>query len=424
MLKLLASKLHIHPAWLVLFSCCMFFGASMGIFSNCSSLYTADLLAELGWSMTLSTVLGIASTVSRLAATAITYKIFKKYNLKLVLSLSVIVIMGSCIAKGFARGIADMVIINILIGASGAFLLFVPAPMLINNWFVKKKDTALGAAMLCSGLFAAVLSPVFSSIMLRHDWRYATIVNGIVGLAVALPPILLFAVKTPEELGLKPYGWTEPEPLKVASSPSEAFEDGHTDFDTRFTAKEKQLRFLLSAVLALLICALSCMPGRLPHFATTSGIGTALGGLMFSVSQIGNMASKAAMGPLCDRFGPRKTYTGSLLLVLVSYTALCFMPVSPFVLLPVSFLSGLSCGNNMMIYPAAVRTYSKGDEYTYYISRVSMAMTFFGTPFELLLGYLYDTSQSYQSTFLLFAVMEAVTVVLCLMMFRREKNSR
>jgi len=422
MMKLIASKLHIHPAWLVLFSCCMFFGASMGIFSNCSSLYTADLLAEMGWSMTLSTILDIATTVSRVAATAITYKVFKKYDLKLILSLSVIAIMGGCILKGFIRGIADFVLINILIGASGAFLLYVPAPMLINNWFVKKKDTALGIAMLCSGMFAAILSPVFSSIMLSHDWRYATIVNGIVGLAVALPPVLLFAVRTPEELGLKPYGWTEPEPLKVASTPSQAFEEGHADFDTRFTAKEKKQRFLLSAVLALLICALSYMPGRLPHFATTSGIGTSLGALMFSVSQFGNMASKALMGSLCDRFGPRKTYTASLILVLISYTALCFMPTSPLILLPVSFLSGISCGNNMMVYPAAVRTYSRGDEYTYYISRVSMAMTVFGTPFALLLGLLYDTSRSYQSTFLLFAVMEAVTVVLCLMMFRKEDS--
>jgi len=406
-----------------MFCCCAFFGASMGIYSNCASLYTADFLADMGWSLTLCTVVEIACTVSRLIATYFTVKIFKKFRLKTVLSLAIIAMMGSCILKGFIHGIPGYIIVNILNGAGGGFLLYVPVPMLINNWFVKRKDTALGIAMLCSGLFATICSPIFSNLMLTHGWRYATMVNGIVALAVALPAVLLFAVKTPGELGLKPYGWTEPEPMKVATSPSEVFKNGNEDFDTRFTAKEKKSRFLLSMVLALLILCLSYVPGRLPHFATTTaGIGTAVGALMFSLGQAGNMASKALMGPLCDKFGPRKTYTASLAIVLISYVALCFIPTSPVVLLPVAFLTGISSGNNMMVYPAAVRTYAKGEEYAYYISKISMGLTIIGTPFALLLGVLYDTSGNYFSTFILFAVLEAVTVVLSLMMFRKEEE--
>ena len=417
-------KTKLHPAWLVLLCCCAFFGASMGIYNNCASLYTADMLAEMGWSLTLSTVLEISLTVSRLAATSVTYKVFRKYDLKLVLTLAVIAMMGGCIAKAFLKNMAHYVLINLLIGAGGAFLLYVPVPMLINNWFAKRKDTALGTAMLCSGLFAAICSPIFSDVMLKHGWRYANVVNGLTGLAVALPPIFLFAVKTPEQLGLKPYGWTEPEPMKVATSPSQVFENGNEDFDTRFSAREKKNRFLLSAVFSLLIFAISYLPARLPHFASTGSIGTAAGALMFSVSQIGNMASKGLMGPLNDRFGSRRTYTAALAVVLVSCILLCFMPTSLCVLLPVAFLTGVSSGNNMMIYPAAVRTYSRGEEYTYYISRVSMAMTFFGTPFSLLLGVLFDTTQNYRYTFLLFAGMAAVTVVLSLLMFRKDAEAQ
>ena len=54
------GKHHIHYAWVVLFACCMFFGASMGIYSNCSGLYTAGMLGEMGWSLTLITVFGAA----------------------------------------------------------------------------------------------------------------------------------------------------------------------------------------------------------------------------------------------------------------------------------------------------------------------------------------------------------------------------
>ena len=410
----------IHYAWLVLFCCCMFFGASMGIFGNCEALYTAEMLADLGWSYTLLTVIGAALTVSRMIGTRFTTAVFRKHRLKPVLSAAVIVMMGSCIAKAFMHSAAVYTVINILLGVSGAFLLYVPVPLLINNWFAEKRETALGIAMLCSGLFAAVLSPVFNAVMVARGWRTACIVNGIVGLAVALPPIWLFAVKTPEEMGLKPYGWKPPEPMKVYTSPSQVFENGNPDYDTRFSVKEKKQKFYLSAVLAMFVCAMSGVPGRLPHFAATCGPGSTAGALMLSVAQAGNMLSKAVMGPLCDRFGPRKTYSASLFIVFLSFLALCFMPSSLKILLPVAFLAGLSAGNNMMIYPSAVRSYSRGEEYAGYIARVSMAMTFFGTPFSLLVSAVFDRTGSYFPVFLIYAALEGVCVLLSLKMFPKE----
>ena len=70
----------IHRAWLVLFSCCMFFGASMGIYSNCTGIYTADMLDELGWTYTIITICGIALTVTRVVASRFAPKIFQKYS--------------------------------------------------------------------------------------------------------------------------------------------------------------------------------------------------------------------------------------------------------------------------------------------------------------------------------------------------------
>lgn len=411
------KKPKIHYAWLVLFCCCCFFGASMGIYGNCASLYTADCLAEMKWTLTLSTLMGIGNTVARLITTRYTDVVFRKLPLKPVLACSIIIMMGACMSQYFMHSVFFCVVVNILIGFSGSFLLFVPVPLLINNWFVEKRETALGIAMLCSGMFAAILSPVFNSIMVACGWRVAVVVNGLVGLLVGLPPILLFAVKTPEELGLKPYGWKEPDPLKVSTSPSQVFENGNPDYDTRYSPQEKKRLFILSAVMAMFICALSGLPSRLPHWASVSGIGSAMGALMLSVSQAGNMASKAAMGPLCDRFGPRITYTTSLFIVFLAFLALCFMPTQAWILLPIAFLTGISAGNNMMIYPRAVRGYSKGEEYVYYISRVSMAMTFFGTPFGLLVSAIFDLTGGFFYVFVVFTVLEGICVLLSLKMF-------
>lgn len=406
----------IHRAWLVLFSCCMFFGASMGIYSNCTGIYTADMLDELGWTYTIITICGIALTVTRVVASRFAPKIFQKYSVKLVLSLAIITMAVGSILKCWMHSIFLYVIVNILIGVSGAFLLYIPVPMLLNNWFIKRRETALGIAMLCSGLFAAILSPVFSRVQELYGWRFAILVNSIAVLVVALPPILLFAVRSPEEIGMKPFGYEEsPEEEKPSGVPI------RIEPEMKLTFREKQRKFVLSLILAMVVFALSYIPARLPHIASAAGISAATGALMLSASQVGNMLSKALMGAMCDRFGPRRSYIATLVLVFISYLAFCFSPTSPYILLPASFLTGISAGNNMMIFPAAIRTYANSDEYAMYIGKSSIAMTLFGTPTSLFLSLMYDITGGYFEVFVIFTALEALAIVLSLMMFPKKK---
>ena len=106
------GKHHIHYAWVVLFSCCMFFGASMGIYSNCSGLYTADMLGELGWSLTLITVLGFGNTVTRLYGSRIAPKLFKKYSMKTVMAVAVIVLMLGGMSKSLVKELQQYISAN------------------------------------------------------------------------------------------------------------------------------------------------------------------------------------------------------------------------------------------------------------------------------------------------------------------------
>lgn len=418
----LLTKCKIHYAWFILIMCCMMFGSCMGIYSNCSGLYTAPLLSEFGWSYTRITLVGITCTLARVYGSGIADRIFRKYSLKLILSASVIALMGGAGLLSVMHNTPFYILVNIIVGFAGAFVFYIPVPMLINNWFVEKKDTALGIAMLCSGLLAAVFSPVFSGIIESRGWRYANAVNALTGISIALPPVLVFAVKTPGEMGLKPYGWKEPGPMKVITSTDEYFESGeHPDFDTRYTVKEKKKLFRLSLILAMFISVISGLPSRLAHFGATSYVGAAAGALLFSASQAGNMMSKLIMGPVCDRFGPKKTYVTSVSLVFVSFLTLCFMPESRTLLFVLAFLTGISCGNNMMIYPAAVRTYSKGEEYTGYIAKISMGMTFFGTPFSLLVSALYDLTGKYTLIFALHAALDFICIFLAYRMFTEKR---
>lgn len=407
----------IHYAWVILFACCMFFGASMGILTNLSGLYTADILSDMGWTLTFSTVVGIASTVARLFGSKIAPKVFRKLPIKPVLAIAVVVIMGSCMAKSLITNVPQYLFIHILTGFSGAFLLYIPVPILLNNWFAKKKDTALGISMLSSGLMAAVTSPFLGRLIEAYGWRRTVFINGLIGLVLALPPILLFIVKTPEEMGLTPYGWEPPKPMEVLTSPEQIFENGHPDYETGVSVQDKKYFFLLSMVLAVLVNITGKLPAKFTHFAITSGLGASLGSIMLSCSQFGNMSGKLVLGPVIDRFGPKKPYLVTTILVFLSYLTLCTIPSAVSVLLICAFVAGFSQANNVMLYPAAVRTYAKGEEYAEYIGRISMAMTICSTPWGLFISALYDRSGTYNATFMVYAIVAGIAVVLTYLMF-------
>ena len=433
------GKHHIHYAWVVLFACCMFFGASMGIYSNCSGLYTAGMLGEMGWSLTLITVVGVGNTIARLYGSRIAPRLFKKYSMKTVIAVAEAVLLIAGMSKSLVKDLAFYALFLVVDGLAGAFIYYIPVPILINNWFHKKKDTALGIAMMSSGLMGAIASPLFGKILETSGWRTANAVNCFTALLVSLPAILLFVEVTPEKMGLKPYGWEPPEPVKVITSPSRVFENGSEDYETGVSVKKKRSLFLLSMILAMLMNGVSGMPPKIPHFAITAGFGATLGSLMLSASQVGNMASKAALGPLCDRFGHRRTYTVSAVLVFVSFLIFLAVPSAEasqgasagtlmagaaVPLLLASFLTGISAANNTMIYPASVRLYSRGDEYVEYISRISMAITVFGAVWNLLQSALFDLSGNYTTTFLLYTVASGIAAVLTVRLFAAEKTGR
>ena len=73
---------------------------------------------------------------------------------------------------------------------------------------------------------------------------------------------------------------------------------------------------------------------------------------------------------------------------------------------------------------ASVHLYSRGDEYTEYISRISMAITVFGAVWNLLQSTLFDLLGNYTTTFILYTVASGIAVILTVRLFSAEKTGR
>lgn len=426
------KKKKIHFAWFVLFMCCCFYGSTAGLYTNTVGLYTAYILKDMGWSYTLLTLMGLAMTASRTIASRFAAWMFNKLPLKPVLIGSIILANGGSCLKCYMQNAAAYIAMCVLVGIGGAFLFFVPIPMLIRNWFAEKRDTVMGIAMITSGLFAAVFSPVINHWIDLYGWRYASVLNGVVAMAMAIPPVLLFGIKTPEEKGLEPYRWKEkaspsqpPHPptlrLPASSLPDvpEAAE-GKTFVPGSQSQAEKKKLLFITIILAIGCYVVSGIPGRFSHYAITAGIGASTGALMLSLSQAGNMIAKLLLGRASTRFGPRKAYLGALYIVLITVIVFTAMPSSKAVLLIFAFLAGITSANSVMLYPAAVRVFSGSEEYASNISKVSMPMVFICSVVSLGISRVYDVTVNYFYVYLINAIIAVICIVTASIVFPRN----
>ena len=59
------------------------------------------------------------------------------------------------------------------------------------------------------GLGGFILSPVIANLITNFGWRQTYFIMGLVTLVIGLPIVLFVIKKTPEEVGLEPYGADE-----------------------------------------------------------------------------------------------------------------------------------------------------------------------------------------------------------------------
>lgn len=216
-------------------------------------------------------------------------------------------------------GIIGFGILFVITGIFSAFLLYVPGPMLINAWFAKKRGMALGIAMMSMGIGGAIMNPILGAIIENAGWRTATFVQGAMSILIAVPCILLISKKTPEEMGLKPYGAEELEAERKKAvedvlSGKVPAKNMRPAFDRhRISKKEKSIRFVICFVIAILVNLLSAISQQLPSYAATCGFASMVGATLVSVNMIGNTTVKAVMGVCVDKFGERIVYTVMML---------------------------------------------------------------------------------------------------------------
>jgi MFS family permease len=81
----------------------------------------------------------------------------------------------------------------------------IPCSLVISNWFVSRRGTAMSFAFAGTSAGGMVMSPVANWLILDYGWRTAFLFSGASIVLLAVPLILLVIRTRPSEMGLEPY---------------------------------------------------------------------------------------------------------------------------------------------------------------------------------------------------------------------------
>ena len=390
----------LHHAWLILAACFMLNGALMGVLDNTYGLFYSPVCTEFGWNLSSFTAHRILYGLTAAASLIFADKVYRRFPMKAVISVLLTGYAVSAAAFGLQNSLAGFYIMSVIQGACGGLILYLPVPVLLNNWFIKKKGLALGLSASATGLFGAVVNPILNDIIMRAGWRTGYFARGAMALVIGLPLVLLFVRETPESCGLKPYG--------AGDDPAESSESGPA---AKTQIYEYRLyRYILVIAIAMTANFAVAYVQHLSNFAIVSGLGAETGATFAALAMVGNMVGKWLVGFSLDRFGVKKTMICVFVLIFTAMAVLSFGTGAAFFLYPASLLLGLSTTFTSVFVPAAINSFAGSERFGKIMSRASTGMMVAQAFSPTIVGLIYDGSGSYSPVFIVGAAVMALSV--------------
>ncbi|HIW75782.1 MULTISPECIES: MFS transporter [Gordonibacter] len=310
-----APKTRFHYAWLILIGCCFMQAGGLGAVLDAAGVFFVPVCEDLGF---LRSELSLYLTfyfIATVFAMPIVGKWITKFDLNRVLSVSFALVVAAVAAMGFYTEPWQWWISGVVFGLAGSFIFVVPAPILIGNWFHTHRGLALGVAMSFSGIGGAALGPVFTLLIQTVGWREAYfIAAGIMALLVLPWTLVVFKLR-PEDMGLKPYGWTEAD-----EQTERVREERHEGLPGVPLSKAlKTVPFVCMFLFSGLIAYFAGFNSHLPGYAQSIGFSAMVGSSLLTAVMVGNVVEKLLIGWLNDKVGVQFTVNIQLAMVALGF---------------------------------------------------------------------------------------------------------
>lgn len=284
--------------WAILVSCILvlMFGYSTRV--GLSQLFAVEILNDLGFSSGAYFLSTAAMAIASAVSGPFLGKMLRGKHLRKTFIVCSIMAMGAYACNGLCHELWQFYLTGILGGIFSAGCGILLVSVVVTNWFEKNRGLMISIAMMGISIGGTVLSPLISWMIVNFGWRQAYFMISALNLIVLLPIGLFIIRRTPQDVGLEPYGHGEQTASSKKNVPASNW---------NATLKEaRQTPILWMFVIgAFLIYFTACILQHQSSYLKSIGFDASAIATFISLYSAVAIVGKLVLGRIFDRFGPK-----------------------------------------------------------------------------------------------------------------------
>ncbi|MGE7601623.1 CynX/NimT family MFS transporter [Peribacillus sp. NPDC097675] len=319
---------------------------------------------------------------------------------------------------GTYHSVFPFYISGIALGIGSTFLIYGSIPLIMNKWFKAKAGTSLGIAMAFMGIGGAIFAQITGGLIESIGWRSTYMVLGVI-VAILIIPFSLFVIRSkPEQLNMTAYGADEVDDktATMQQKPESGVLKG---------VALKSPAFYLVVLFTGLFGLASTVSFHVPNFVQSVGFTAAMAATGVTCVTIGQTGGKFLLGAINDKLGVKAALfigIGGGMLGVVALLISDSFGIG--MLYTGALLFGIGFSGSTLLPPIVIREVFGGRDYASIYTTIMSASTLgvaFGTT---LFSYIFDSTGSYYTVFIIVIVLFVITISSSLISLKSKKKLR
>lgn len=303
--------------WLMAFLALFMLMVSNGFTTTSITGYDEALLKEFGWTRGQLKFRDLITLVVAGLAAPFAGVLIDRVGVRKLMLIGSLLLAAAYYSYGNISSLTHMYLIHAVFGLVLVCAGLNIAVILVSQWFIKTRGTAIGIALVGSSLGGTLFTPLIVNLVGQMGWRPTFQWMAMFGLILFV--VCFFVARSPAELGAKPYGFGEPL-SGGARAPSAN--------DVTYPQALRTVSFWALAVVAMTtFYSLLAMASHLFLHLRGLGMSPPKAGLGISLLFTMGMVSKFIFGVLADRFNLRTVFFANITVMLIGLILLATLNV-------------------------------------------------------------------------------------------------
>lgn len=401
-----------HYAWWILIALCIIVGLGKSGMNNSMGLFLSPISNDLGIGIGELSIYFSVSAIVTMIFLPFGGKLMAKYDARYLTVIAVILQAGAFALFGFMNNVWGWYLLSIPLAMGGVFITLLLGPVLINQWFRQKTGLALGILSAAGGAIGMLVQPSVGYLIATNGWRSSYITVGLVAIAIIVPVALLLIRKSPNAVGIQPYG-TDTTSTEQHATP--------TQQGVTFAIAKKSVAFYSLVTFFFFVTSIASFSIHIPNYLMNSGFDVTFAGTIMGTYMMGVLIGSLVIGVLTDKIGTKNT---AILAMLVGLTAIILLMSAgqnvQLITLAVT-LFGIISSSIGTLGPALASSLFGNKEYSQIYSLASMGLAISSIVALPIYGFIFDRLGSY--TVVLYAIVAMLILnIFCVLLAFKAKS--